>query len=1513
MAVKNKKLIVVLGMHRSGTSVITRGLQVLGVNLGDTLYGALEGVNDKGFWEDIDINVLDVEMLSAINSDWYHLAAIDSIDVKTLHKQGYYHRAVELLRQKVCSASIFGFKDPRVAKLLPFWKEVFSHCQFDVSYVIAVRHPLSVAKSLAERDGIEMEHSYLLWVGHVITSLTGSAGDKRMFVDYDRLMQSPERELKRIAKTLELEVDTTALQIYKNDFLDETLRHTTYKLSDLLLDDTCPPLVYEIYAALLDVVSDRVKVNDPDFHDLIVQWSKEFDRLKSSLILADKFVIKTKSLGQAVDERDQVVVECNRQIDTLTQAVDERDQAIAERDQAIAERDGQIASLNDSIAEIRGSRSWRITAPLRFVTTTIRKVFSVIFILPYILKKGGGLQSTFHKSVNVIRKEGIAGVKIRLRRAMHQDTITEMDSVTLSKLLVVPHYIDPQLDSIAEELGTEVSVAIHLHLHYTEMLNEFASHLEAIHIPYDLYVSVPESSDLATINSELMAALPHAGEIIVEPVPNRGKDIAPLIIQFGERLSQYEIIGHFHADKSPRNSDMADWCTDILDLLIGPHGSCGGRVAHIVELLQSTAKIVFPEGRTELIKDCSGWSANYDLAKQLLEKYTQFHIHDFPVVEFPEGPMFWARAECLKDFLGLPLNYSDFPSEPMAGDGTLVHVLQRLILIFMSEYQGKYISIYKGDSIRDYRYYEEQQDYSSSIIHSDIKVLSYYLPQFHPTPENDLWHGKGFTEWTKVRAANPLFDGHYQQHIPHSDIGYYLLDSPDVLRHQAELMRQAGVHGQVFYHYWFSGKLILEEPARLLLDNPDINMPFCFCWANENWTRRWDGNESEILLGQNYSTQDAQDFIQYLIPFFKDPRYIKIDDRPVLFVYRPSSIPNSQEYLDIWETECAKVGIKLPYVVAVLTRGASNPKDFGMDAGVERNLHDWTDGAVPEKKNTLLNYQPINGSVLSYDEVANFYTEQKDVKDFTYFRSLVPIWDNTARYGSDAYVLHGSTPELFQEWLESTIAYTKSTLQPDRQFVLVNAWNEWAEGAHLEPDTRYGYSYLNSVGRALSGITYSGDLNLSCSLPAGIKVCLSFSDNILDQLQKDNELKKRFIFHLSRSSVFNVCSVSTNALELMKDLSITVQPESDDADFFMEFRQIALFDSLLIEKMIQMACESGSAVIANSYDGNSPLIEVTDNGSVHSNVRNTAPLLLSPKVSIRSGYKNFRMRTDARCFVAQPSTLEAGERPAVTTIIRFHKSANISDLKNALYCLSAMQDCIVVPLIAVQDLDEQQITMLENVLDDFSWIDGFEPQIHHYHSPNGNGDLRSKMLNESLKKVSTHYAAVLDFDDLLMSHAYSWLVGRLKKTGKAISFGRVYSTSYNGATGVCMERKKEYSYGHSYEDFIGSNHAPIHSFMLDMDMLNLDDIIYYDDHRYMEDYFLTLQLFTQDNADWTGLKEDLYIGDYIHSVDRKHTLAFNNEVERRAVLADPEYKVCENRICDMRKSLKNTDSNTGSV
>jgi hypothetical protein len=679
-------------------------------------------------------------------------------------------------------------------------------------------------------------------------------------------------------------------------------------------------------------------------------------------------------------------------------------------------------------------------------------------------------------------------------------------------------------------------------------------------------------------------------------------------------------------------------------------------------------------------------------------------------------------------------------------------------------------------------------------------------------------------------------------------------------------------------------------------------MPFCFCWANENWTRTWDGNEDDVLLKQVYSAEDARAFIRYLIPFFRDARYIGVDGRPLLFVYRPANIPNVAEYLEMWAAECEAMGLPRPYVAAVLTRGAVDPNDHGMDAGVERVLHDWTGGNVADIADELVPYRSLEDArVLPYAEVAKHYRKSDEPKPFTYFHSLVPNWDNSARYGASGYLLHGSTPQLFQEWLEAAIGYTNAALPPDRPFILVNAWNEWAEGAHLEPDSRFGYSYLNSVGRALSGIRYDDTLNISAPLPAAERVLVRLTALLASELRSNANLLAAFRSCLAGTSVLGQLTAEKETARLIgvSELQSAVAPE---IRFELEFRKAAIFDHRMIQRMLELACAAKTSVIlANAYGQSEDLVEITDNGSTHSYSAYAAPIALFPSRAGAEGYKNFRVRTDAHCFVSDRSA--AGDLPEVTTIVRFHRGGDLNILQRALFCLAAMNGCRVVPLVAAQDLDPGQTAALENIVRDVPWVSGVEPKIRHYASGDAR-DLRSRMLNKSLQEVGTRYAAFLDFDDRLMPHAYEWLLGRLRSTGKAIAIGRVFQTYYDPRSEMLTGRNRHYQYGYSYDDFLTANVAPLHSFMLDLSQLNVAGLEYFEDQRFLEDYSLLLQLVRRGNTDWKGLSQDTYIGDYIRYLDNRNTLAVADWDRGDAIRNSPEFKLCERRVRDLRDSLK---------
>ncbi len=347
----DNKLIVVLGMHRSGTSVITRGLQVLGVELGDNLMPPYEGNNTRGFWEDVDINALNIEMLHSLSSDWHFLTPIQPADVDTLAGNGYLQRAVQLLQKKTAAAKVFGFKDPRVAKLLPFWKKVFADGQMKVDYVVVIRHPLSVRDSLAKRDGFEVEKSHLLWLEHVISSLVGTDGENRVLVDYDTFMRMPEPELTRIAKELQLSMDAAELQKFQSEFLDHQLQHTIYQLNELMLDRQSPPLMQEVYSSLLDPATGMGDPKNSFLKHKIAQWNHEFSRLRSALVLADSLGTK---LAATTAERDALNVARNNSLREKAQVMQE----MLVKEQA-------MQNLKTELLAIRQSRLWRWTKPLR--------------------------------------------------------------------------------------------------------------------------------------------------------------------------------------------------------------------------------------------------------------------------------------------------------------------------------------------------------------------------------------------------------------------------------------------------------------------------------------------------------------------------------------------------------------------------------------------------------------------------------------------------------------------------------------------------------------------------------------------------------------------------------------------------------------------------------------------------------------------------------------------------------------------------------------------------------------------------------------------------------------------------------------------------------------------------------------------------------------------------------------------------------------------------------------------
>jgi lipopolysaccharide biosynthesis protein len=355
-----------------------------------------------------------------------------------------------------------------------------------------------------------------------------------------------------------------------------------------------------------------------------------------------------------------------------------------------------------------------------------------------------------------------------------------------------------------------------------------------------------------------------------------------------------------------------------------------------------------------------------------------------------------------------------------------------------------------------------------------LRSIAIYLPQFHPIPENDAAWGEGFTEWTNVKKALPLFEGHYQPHVPHETVGYYDLRDPEVLINQAKLAKEYGIYGFAFYHYWFNGKRLLNLPIDNMLKSGKPDFPFCFIWANENWTRRWDGLDNEIIAEQKYSIDDDKNHIRFLCEkVFPDPRYITVEGKPFLLIYRTELLPDIKETARIWRDEAKKFGFKDLYLARVENFVSEiNPLNIGFDAAMEFSPDSRSVGIFENSSDCLkIDYNSTVFKILS-----------KDRPEYPMFRCVFPGWDNSPRRKTGCVTYCNNSPEMFKHFVYRAADHTKSFFDENHQFLFINAWNEWGEGCHLEPDKKNSNSYLKALQEGLAGDPIANLSEYTCFL-----------------------------------------------------------------------------------------------------------------------------------------------------------------------------------------------------------------------------------------------------------------------------------------------------------------------------------------------------------------------------------------------------------------------------------------------
>jgi Glycosyltransferase WbsX len=365
---------------------------------------------------------------------------------------------------------------------------------------------------------------------------------------------------------------------------------------------------------------------------------------------------------------------------------------------------------------------------------------------------------------------------------------------------------------------------------------------------------------------------------------------------------------------------------------------------------------------------------------------------------------------------------------------------------------------------------------TKSKIMTNVRAIAFYLPQFHPIPENNEWWGKGFTEWTNTAKAKPLFFGHYQPHVP-ADLGFYDLRLAETRIAQAEMAAEYGIEGFCYWHYWFAGKRLLEHPFNEVMQSGKPNFPFCLGWANDTWSGIWHGAPNRILIEQTYpGLEDYKNHFNSLLSAFTDDRYLTVDGKPIFLIYKPHKLPDPIEFTDYWRELAHQAGLKgLHFIASLQDEPAWKPEKFGFDAITIANQGKIASemkkkAGLPKIINNLKtryrNFlkQPVH--IYDYKDALPYFIEDVS-NDIEYYPCVIPNWDNTPRSGINGLALRNSTPELFREQVNKAITKA-SSLPDDHQIIFIKSWNEWAEGNHLEPDMKFGKGYLEIIKQELS-------------------------------------------------------------------------------------------------------------------------------------------------------------------------------------------------------------------------------------------------------------------------------------------------------------------------------------------------------------------------------------------------------------------------------------------------------------
>ncbi len=765
-------------------------------------------------------------------------------------------------------------------------------------------------------------------------------------------------------------------------------------------------------------------------------------------------------------ERDQYAAERDHFSSERDQYASQRDRYASERDQYALERDDYLSERDHYALKfhtISESTIWKATWPVRRLASK----------LPPGVRRG--LRSAAHKGwwlATLQRRRGAAAPvpevaasdRVELTAPPVQEPPAEQPPAEqplaeqpleqrpsdLQRLhdpaWVAPHE-RPEFIRL-RGLRPKVKIAVVAHVFYVDLWPEMMEAIGNIPEDFDLFVTlvVGVSDSLA---SAVREQFPDAHVLYVD---NHGRDMFPFLalVRTGA-LFQYELVCKIHTKRSPSREGSDEWRKCLITGVLGS----ARLVQRIVGAFRSDPDlgIVFADGQT--FGGRANWVSNEPRSRQLFRDIglsASAFEHDFV-----GGSIYWIRPLILRTIDALRLDYDDFEPEPLPDDGCTAHAVERLVSIV-----GYDAGMRVGESGR-------LAPPRPNVDAAKVHVIANYLPQFPPVPENDEPWGPGFTEWSNVTKALPLFRGHRQPRLP-ADLGFYDLRLLETRRAQAELARRYGVTAFSYYYYWFNGRRLLNRPIDAVVASGDPDFPFMLCWANEPWSRNWDGLAKEVLIPQDYAPGWERSFAADAAPIMRDPRYLRLNGKPILALYRVAHFPDTVGSIVRLRTAFSQEGFHDVHLVGGWPQLGEDdflpPEagELGLDAYVEFPPHGIP--AAPLEVPGADRAPGFAAQTYDYGATVDAVLDQLAADQTFRYHSVMMGWDNTARIGIRSFVFHCATPTNFRRWLRAAVRRARSEASGPETAVFINAWNEWAEGTYLEPDRDFGTGWLEAVASA---------------------------------------------------------------------------------------------------------------------------------------------------------------------------------------------------------------------------------------------------------------------------------------------------------------------------------------------------------------------------------------------------------------------------------------------------------------